>query len=102
MSLRDEFLKAAQVPFKDCEINGVSVRVRAFTAQMQLDLEAVTEREAGDITFWVLENCVVDPETDERLFTDDDPAVRELDGNAIVELANTAIELTSAANTVKN
>ena len=102
MGLKDEFLKAAQVPSREMDVNGVTVRVRAFTAQMQLDVEAVASREAGDITFWVLENCVVDPETGERLFSDDDPAVRELDGNLIVELANAAIELTSAADTAKN
>jgi hypothetical protein len=102
MGLKDEFLKAAEVPYREMDVNGVTVRVRAFTAQMQLDVEAVASREAGDITFWVLENCLLDPETGERLFDDDDPAVRELDGNAIIDLANAAIELTSAGNTVKN
>jgi hypothetical protein len=68
MSLRDEFLAAAAVPFEDVDVNGTTVRVRALTAAMQLQVEAVSQRDAGDITFWILENCLLDPETGERLF----------------------------------
>jgi hypothetical protein len=102
MSLRDEFLAAAAVPFEDVDVNGTTVRVRALTAAMQLQVEAVSQRDAGDITFWILENCLLDPETGERLFDDGDPAVRDLDGLTIANLANHAMGLSGIMDQAKN
>ena len=102
MTLKDQFLAAAAVPFEDVDVNGITVRVRALTAAMQLQVEEVSKREAGDITFWILENCLLDPDTGERLFSDGDPAARDLDGLTIAHLANKAMNLSGVMEQAKN
>lgn len=102
-TLKQQLLEAARVAHRDVEVGDVTVRVRGFTAAMQLQVEAASERGGGEITFWMLENCLLDPETDQRLFEDNDPAVRDLDGEQIIELVNIAMELTKGgAEAIKN
>jgi hypothetical protein len=102
MSLLDEFIAATQVPYEDKEIHNVTVRVRGMTAQMQLELADSPNRGAGDITFWVLENCLVDPESGDRLFGDDDPRLRDLSGDILADLANLAMRLSGVEEAAKN
>lgn len=102
MGLRDELLAAMKVRHEDTEVHGVTVRVTALTAEMQLEIASDPDKHQGDLTFWVLENCVLDPATDERLFIDNDPALRKLSGDIIADLANKAMMLSNVSEAAKN
>ena len=78
MSLRDDFFSVKDQPFRDITVKGWGkVRIRRLTSGQWLDIfgvdgvEAAGKR-AADTAARCIVNVVHDPETDERVFTDDD------------------------------
>lgn len=100
-NLKKQLIAAMQLPHEDVEVNGVTVRVRALSAEMQMAL-GEDKRSPAALVFWTAENCLLDPDTGERLFDDDDPSLRDLDAKLLSELVNKAMSLTGLSEAAKN
>lgn len=102
MGLKAELVAAMALPFEDVEVNGVTVRVTGMSAEMQLAMARRDRDDTEGLTFWCAEQCLIDPDTGVRVFGDDDPDLRRLDGNVISDLVNKAIRLSGLSESAKN
>ena len=102
MSLRDELLTAMAPASEDVEVGGVTVRVTALSATMQLQIAGMDEPNAEWLMYWVAANCIRDPETGEALFSEDDEGLRGVDADTLSKLATKAMSLSGLSEAAKN
>lgn len=94
MGLKDELLAAAAPPHEDVVVHGVTLRMCGLGVYDQNALAKYIEANGDDldITLWLIERMAHDTDGN-RVFTDDDPALRRLTTQAIEELGEAAARI---------
>lgn len=110
MSIRDSILTTVDIQSKLVEVPewGVTLEVRGMTAGDRMALTELAMGEGGTVRLsvlypWLVVSSTFDPETGERVFSDEDvEAVKTKAGSAVERLATAAMELSGMTEAARN
>ena len=100
MGLREALAEACAPPTKVVDVRGHTVKLVGLSAGELIELSEMDQD--IDATLWLLERMVRDPETGERVFTDRDPVLRQMDTGTVDEFTRHVLPLMGIEEQAKN